>query len=92
MARWEQEDPLTAIDAQIEVMTKARAESTAELISAEQDVVAAMATHDTAGEATARQRVIGARTCVRDFSAELDELRTERGQMVPRPRWPASAS
>jgi hypothetical protein len=92
MARWEAQDPLQAIDAQISILTKARSESTATLINAEQDIVAALAHGNVAREHEARLRATGARSCVRDFTAELDELHTERAQIVPPQRWPLAES
>lgn len=89
VSRWENDEPLSAIDAQIQVMTVARTDCTRALIEAEQDVIAAMVKGDRLGEVDSRRRVASARQSVRDFTAELDELRTERARVVPAQRgWP----
>lgn len=92
MARWENEEPLAALDAQIRVMEHARSDCFTALQAAEQDVIASIAKRDAAGEASARLRAASARSGVRDFSDELAELRAERVLIVPAPRWPAFGS
>lgn len=84
---WINADPLKSIDAQINVLTDARRDSVTALIEAEQDVIAAMAGHQTDDEQHARARVVDARACMRVCTAEIDELRTERAQIVPVQRW-----
>lgn len=80
------EDPLGFIDAQIHVLEHARQDCRAALIDAEQAVVAAGAHGDGMAEATAQRRADGARRILRDFSADLDELRDARHRIVPRQR------
>lgn len=80
------EDPLGVIDAQIHVLEHAREDCRGALIVAEQDVVAAGATEDRAGEEQAQSRATGLRAVLREFSADLDDLRDARHRIVPRQR------
>lgn len=84
---WLNADPIESIDAQIDVLADARRDSVTALIEAEQDVIAAMVGHRADDEQHARARVIDARACMRVCTAEIDELRTERAQIVPTQRW-----
>lgn len=80
------EDPLGVIDAQIHVLEHAREDCRGALIAAEQDVVAAGATENRAGEERAQTRATGLRAVLREFSADLDQLRDERHRIIPRQR------
>lgn len=83
MARWEFEDPILAIDAQLRALTDTRAACQAQLGDAEQRAVAAAHKGDDAAEATARTAIVDNRSAVRDYSAEIDELQTERRVLLP---------
>jgi hypothetical protein len=83
MSRWENDELTAAIDAQLLVLHAACDASRADLMAAEQQVVAHM--HDD----HAHDRMTKARAAVADYTAEIKELQDERRQQIPAQRPPA---
>jgi hypothetical protein len=92
MARWEQQDPVIAIDAQLDVLKAARGDLRMILPNAEELVVRAMATGSTAAVDEALQVLEDLRICSHDFPLEIDELPEERRQLLPGQRPPSRNS
>jgi hypothetical protein len=74
-------DPLSAIDAQIDVVTRARNHYRAYVLLTEQDAVATMG--HTELERRSNTRVTDSRALLREFTVTLDELQAERALIIP---------
>lgn len=94
VSRWELDEPLEAIDAQISVLRDAYDTARADQIASEELAVAADHVADRAhrAAATARIRARQAGESARDFAHELDELYTDRQAIVPGQRPPSAGS
>lgn len=92
VSRWEHDDPAIVLDAQIAVLRRARADVHAELPQAEELAVRAMTLGDQGTVDRACALVEDLRAAAHDFSVEIDELQTERRQLLPTQRCPTSQS
>lgn len=90
--RWEDTDHVQSIDAQIAILRTARDEVRAEIPKAEELAVRAIALDDPAALDNACAVVAELRRASHDFTIEIDELQTERRQLLPMQRVPAGSS
>jgi hypothetical protein len=90
IGRWELDDPLAAIDAQIDVMRAAQADARADQVQNEELAVRSdhVAEQALLCAVSARERAGRSRDAARDFAHELDDLYTEREEIVPGQRPP----